>query len=445
MDIVQTNIGKVRGKLINGVMRFTGIPFAEPPVGDLAFKHPVPKKPWDGVLDCLTGSSNPMQGPGHKVCDYRSRDCLYMNIFIPQSGRDSYPVTVWIYGGSYTNGGVGRDGEDPDQLVYDLSRIAKETDTIAVGFNYRVNLYGFLNLHFLDPDYDMNNGIYDQIAALKFLKENIESFGGDADNITLYGQSAGAASILALMGMEEAKPYFNKAISMSAFARSFWTEEESEKLTRYYLKCVHVKPGELDKLKQLPADVIKKAGQQLKTHVYAKRDLRCAFSPVIDGKTIKGEPYKLCQTSDKPLIISTCWHEADIFTSDIPTFLLPAAARFFGLKPGKREGRRERLSDEVSEMLYKGPAKEIRENYRGNVWVYEYRYMTPEIRAGLNRCFHSSDVAVLLGIDTVFTGTNDPETDEMGMRLRKIWSDFAWNSDPGWNRYSDDKTIKIIE
>lgn len=444
-DIVQTTLGRVRGKEINGVLRFTGIPFAEPPVGDLAFKHPVPKKPWDGILDCLTGSNNPMQGPGHKVCEFRSRDCLYMNIFVPPTGLDKYPVSVWIYGGSYTNGGVGRDGEDPDKLVYDLSRFALETNTIAVCFNYRVNIYGFLNLHFLNPDYDRNCGIFDQIAALRFIHENIANFGGDPGNVTLFGQSAGASCILAMMAMDEAKPYFHKAISMSSYPKSFWTEEESRRLTKFYLRKVHIKPDQLDKLKELPADVIKKAGQQLKTHVYAIHDLRCAFSPVIDGVTIKKAPEIACRESDKPLILGTCWHESDIFTSDIPTILLPAAALYYGLRPGKRKGRRERLSDEVSEVLYKAPMRGIEDNYKGDCWVYEYRYMTPEIKAGINRCFHSSDVAVLLGINTVFTRSDDPESDMIGRRLRKIWSDFAWNTDPGWNSYTGDKTIKIIE
>ncbi len=445
MDIVQTKLGKVRGKETGGVLRFTGIPFAEPPTGDLTFKHPVPKKPWDGVLDCLTPSLNPMQGPGHIVCDYRSKDCLYMNIFVPTSGKSSYPVSVWIYGGSFTNGGIGKAGENGEGLVYDLTRFAIETDTIAVCFNYRVNLYGFLNLNFLDPSCDMNCGLYDQIMALRFIRENIAAFGGMADNITVFGQSAGASCILAMMGMEEARGLFDKAISMSAFVNSFWTEEESRRLTRYYLRCVHVKPDELEKLRDLPEDVIQRAGQQLKSHVYAKRELRCAFSPVIDGKTIKDLPGLLCRDSDIPLLIGTCWHEADIFTSGIPDILFPAAAIFFRRKPGKKEGRRERLSDEISDILYKEPARQIRDNYKGSCWCYEYRYMTPEIRSKLNRCYHSSDVAVLLGINTVFTGSDDPESDAMGRRLRRIWSDFAWNTDPGWPEYSKDKYIQIIE
>ena len=113
-------------------------------------------------------------------------------------------------------------------------------------------LEGFLNLNFLDKNFDKSNGLFDQMAALKFIRNNIHRFGGDADNVTVFGQSAGAACILALLGMPEAKLLFDKAILMSPCAKSFWTEQQSERLTRKYLGFLEVKENELYKLKDLP-------------------------------------------------------------------------------------------------------------------------------------------------------------------------------------------------
>ena len=196
---VATEYGLVRGIVRDGCEEYLGIPYAQPPVGELAFKHPVPPEPWDGVKDAVKGSINPVQGKGRSTILFDGRDCLYMNIFVPQDIAPDAPVMVWFYGGSYANGGVGRFREDGDELSYDMALFAKETKTVCVNFNYRLNLEGFFNLHFLDKNFDQNNGLFDQIMALKFVRNNIHRFGGNADNVTVFGQSAGAACMLALL------------------------------------------------------------------------------------------------------------------------------------------------------------------------------------------------------------------------------------------------------
>ena len=124
---VTTEYGLVRGIVKDGCEQYLGIPFAAPPVGDLAFKHPVPPESWEGVLDAVRGSVNPVQGKGTATVSFDGKDCLYLNVFVPEGLAPGAPVMVWFYGGSYANGGCGRRAEDSDELVYDMARFARAT------------------------------------------------------------------------------------------------------------------------------------------------------------------------------------------------------------------------------------------------------------------------------------------------------------------------------
>ena len=261
---VATEYGLVRGIVRDGCELFLGIPFAAPPVDDLAFKHPVPPEPWKGVFDASKAPASPVQGKGSSTIAFDDKDCLYLNIFVPKDIPEDAPVMVWFYGGSYSNGGCGKVSENSEELYYDFTKFAKDTKTIVVSFNYRLNLEGFLNLNFLDKSFDRNNGLYDQMAALKYVRNNINKFGGDADNVTVFGQSAGAACILALLGMDEAQFLFDKAIMQSPCVISFWSEEQSERYTRKYLKLIGVQPSELNKLKSIDKEKIHEANRLLR-------------------------------------------------------------------------------------------------------------------------------------------------------------------------------------
>ena len=277
---VTTQYGLVRGIVKDGCEEYLGIPFAAPPVGELAFKHPVPPESWEGVRDVVRGSVNPVQGKGRSTISVDGKDCLYLNVFVPLELSDDAPVMVWFYGGSYANGGCGRISDDSDELFYDLAKFAVDTKTIVVSFNYRLNLEGFLNLNFLDKKFEKSNGLFDQMAALKFVRNNIHRFGGDADNVTVFGQSAGAACIIALLGMPEAETLFDKAIIQSPCVESFWNESQSERLTHKYLQYIGVKPNELAALKDINTECIHIANSELKKLVFREGNSTCAFSPV---------------------------------------------------------------------------------------------------------------------------------------------------------------------
>ena len=444
---VATEYGLVRGIVRDGCEEYLGIPYAQPPVGELAFKHPVPPEPWDGVKDAVRGSINPVQGKGRSTILFDGRDCLYMNIFVPQGLAPDAPVMVWFYGGSYANGGVGRFREDGDELSYDMALFAKETKTVCVNFNYRLNLEGFCNLHFLDKNFDQNNGLFDQIMALKFVRNNIHRFGGNADNVTVFGQSAGAACMLALMGDPETADLFDKAIVQSACVDSFWTEKQSQRLTKKYLGFLGVgtTPSELARLKDIDIALVHEANAKLRQLVLREGNSNCCFSPTIDGVTIKDAPGELAKSFDKPLLIGTTSQEGDLFVRNIPDLLMPLAAYWFKFKfrPGK--GAHRFMADDFTAKFYREPARDIARHLKGSSWVYEYRYQTPDMIKRQAGCCHACELPVLFGRSNDYISIDDPVSRRVGEKMREIWGEFAHNGSLSWKMFKDEEVVKAID
>ena len=435
----------VRGIVKDGCHEYLGIPYAAPPVGALAFKHPVPPEPWNGILDVVRGPISPVQGTGRSTISLDGRDCLYLNVFVPEDIEPGAPVMVWIYGGSYANGGVGRMSEDSDELSYDMARFARETKTVCVNFNYRLNLEGFLNLHFLDKNFDQNNGLFDQILALKFIRNNIHRFGGNADNITVFGQSAGAACMLVLMGNKETSGLFDKAIVQSACVDSFWTEKQSQRLTYKYLGFLGVSPSELGRLKDISIDKVHEANRLLKKFVLREGNSSCCFSPTIDGVTIPERPGEMAKSFSKPALIGTTSQEGDLFVMNIPNVALPLAAFWFKFKfrPGK--GAHRYMADDFTAKFYRDPAYDIARNMAGDAWVYEYRYQTPNMLKAGSGCCHACELPLLFGKSNDYINIDDPVSQRVGEKLREIWSEFAYNGTLPWKKFKPGGEIKGID
>ena len=442
---VATEYGLVRGIVRDGCHEYLGIPYAAPPVGDLAFKHPIPPEPWNGILDVVRGPISPVQGKGRSTISPDGRDCLYLNIFVPEDIEPGAPVMVWIYGGSYANGGVGRMGEDSEELSYDMARFARETRTVCVNFNYRLNLEGFLNLHFLDKNFDQNNGLFDQILALKFVRNNIHRFGGNADNITVFGQSAGAACMLVLMGDPKTAGLFDKAIVQSACVGSFWTEKQSQRLTYKYLKMLGVSPDELNKLKDIDIAKVHEANAGLRKLVLHEGNSNCCFSPTIDGVTIKQAPGEMAKNFKGPALFGTTSQEGDLFIMNIPSALLPLAAYWFKFKfrPGK--GAHRFMSDDFTAKFYREPAYDIARSMEGSSWVYEYRYQTPNMLKANSGCCHACELPLLFGRSNAYISIDDPVSQRVGEKLREIWGGFAHNGTLSWPAFKDSGEVKGID
>uniref|UniRef100_A0A1A9ZUM0 carboxylesterase n=1 Tax=Glossina pallidipes TaxID=7398 RepID=A0A1A9ZUM0_GLOPL len=227
--------GCIRGLKVQSIYgdwyySFEGIPFAEPPVGRLRFKSPQPIGCWSGVKDCLQFKHKPLQKNENGEIE-GSEDCLYLNVFSKNiSTKEKLPVLVWIYGGGFGTGGCIRDYMyGPDYFMME--------DVVLVTFNYRLSMIGFLSL--CDPDVEVpgNAGLKDQVLALKWVKCNIDCFGGDPNNVTLFGQNAGGSSVHYMLCTERARNLFHKAICQSGCMLHDWAISHDAIELTYLLAC----------------------------------------------------------------------------------------------------------------------------------------------------------------------------------------------------------------
>jgi para-nitrobenzyl esterase len=267
LEVVSTDAGQISGKPnANGdVYAFKGIPFAAPPLGALRWKEPQPVQPWEGIRKCERFGPSAMQAKPIPFSMWSeefmipkepiSEDCLYLNVWTgAKSGGEKRPVMVWIPGGGFTSGGSAVP-------IYDGEAMAKK-GIVFVSINYRVGVFGF----FAHPELTKesgrnasgNYGIMDQLAALKWVKKNIEAFGGDPDNVTIAGQSAGSFSVNILVASPLGKNLFQKAIGESgaSFSDPYPTLEKAEQAGESYAKSMN-QPG-LAGLRSVPAEELMK-------------------------------------------------------------------------------------------------------------------------------------------------------------------------------------------
>ena len=220
--LISTKNGKISGTKNGNVSIFKGIPFAAPPVGELRWKAPEPAKNWSGIKKCEAFSASPMQNkPAPFMCwteefiappEPLSEDCLYLNVWTAaKNSQEKRPVFVWIYGGGLSSGSAAC-------AIYDGQEMAKK-GVIFVSLNYRVGVFGFMAHPELSKESGKNAsgnyGFLDQMAALRWIQQNIAAFGGNPNNVTIAGQSAGSFSVNALVASPLAKGLFHKAIAES--------------------------------------------------------------------------------------------------------------------------------------------------------------------------------------------------------------------------------------
>jgi para-nitrobenzyl esterase len=308
----------VEGGIISGktdssglVKVFKGIPFAAPPVGDLRWKAPQPVIPWEGVKSCTENPAAPMQNPPSPFFSWSeeflipkepiSEDCLYLNIWTAAEKTDEKrPVMVWIYGGGFSSGGN-------TVPLYDGEDLAKK-GIVVVALNYRVGILGFLahpELSAENPDQTSGNyGLLDQIAALKWVQKNIAAFGGDPNQVTIAGQSAGAFSVNALVVSPLAKGLFHRAIAQSGgmFNRGSGLVSGLEGAEERGKQLTDTLEISLADLRKIPADSLLKIPGR--------------FGPVVDGKVLPGvrQTFEEGTFSDVPLL--TGWNADDRVSSN---------------------------------------------------------------------------------------------------------------------------------
>ncbi|XP_065360625.1 esterase B1-like [Calliphora vicina] len=258
----QEKLLKIPQGLIKGLKRktiydhdfysFEGIPYAQPPLGELRFKAPVAADNWSDVRDCRECDLKPLQ-KNHEGVAEGLEDCLYLNVFAKTlEAKEKLPVMVWIYGGAFNTGSAIRNKYSPDYFM--------QENVILVTFNYRLSSLGFLSME--DPSCEVpgNAGLKDQVMALKWVKDNISYFGGDEENITLFGESAGAASVHFMTVTEQTRGLFHKAICMSGCISNPWAFSGKSTELPYRLACEKGYSGAnedklvLEYLRNMPAE-----------------------------------------------------------------------------------------------------------------------------------------------------------------------------------------------
>lgn len=322
--VVATSSGKVEGLAKDGVLQFRGIPYAKAE----RFQPPEPAEPWHGVHDATTFAPMAPQNPSPLESllgaqDHpASEDCLALNVFTSGPDPDAArPVMVWIHGGAFVAG----SGNVP---WYNASNLVRLGDVVVVTLNYRLGALGFLHLGHLAPELATSgsNGIADQIAALRWVRDNIAAFGGDPHNVTIFGESAGGMSVSTLLGTPDAAGLFAGAIAQSgAAANVHGSLETAEWVTERVLTAAGLSTTSGDGLFALPLDELLAAQATVELAVQRGEGIDAgigpaagvlAFQPLIEGTRLPQPPLKAVRDGSAagvPLVIGTTADEWNLF------------------------------------------------------------------------------------------------------------------------------------
>ncbi|NVM45985.1 MAG: carboxylesterase family protein [Candidatus Lokiarchaeota archaeon] len=386
--VVLTKSGKIQGYVEEGVEIYKGIPYAESPIGDLRFREPLPKKKWDEIRNCTQFGPIAPQGyhDDPKIELPEDEDCLYLNIWTPCSDDKKRPVMVWIHGGGFIIGG-GRPRSDG-------AKLASYGDVVVVSFNYRLGALGFLNLPGIPP----NLGIQDQVAALKWIKENIEVFGGDSNNITIFGESAGGQSVTILLAISSSKGLFHRAIVQSGAAnpRDFKPERSIEGAEKFIAK-LGINKENIGELRKVPLNKLIAAQKKIVGNSLSLKN--SPFWPYIDGEIIFEQPIEIIRKGNNhqvPMIIG--YNENELgFLSEILTKSGGMKKKII-LKFVRSAIQKGNMSKENLENLITFYSKVLEKKYPDNPMMYwdiilsDSMFKIPIIRQLEAHAIHQSNI-----------------------------------------------------
>ncbi|MFM1781144.1 MAG: hypothetical protein RJB49_1440 [Bacteroidota bacterium] len=328
--VAKTEYGKVRGFVLRGINQFLGIPYGADTSGKNRFMPPVKPEPWTDIKPTVWwGNTAPQimekrysnayaSFVDHWNYDDVSEDCLKLNVWTPKLDSGKRPVVVWLHGGGFTNGNaIEQDGYHGENL----SRLG---NIVFCSINHRLGPFGYSHLKAAGGHpHSGNVGNLDMVAALEWVKNNIANFGGDPNNVTIIGQSGGGAKVTSLMNMPAAKGLFHKAVALSGTSLTGVNKEYAEKLGLKVMEEAGLKPGEIEKLQQIPwreyIDITTRAVEKMADEAKKMNISRGGFSPVADGVTMNDQPFFSDPnhfSADIPLIINTTFHEASPSRTD---------------------------------------------------------------------------------------------------------------------------------
>ncbi len=430
---VRLDEGTLSGVLTDGVASYKGIPYAAPPVGLLRWTVPAPPKAWSGERaaddfgpSCMQPMA-PRNLPAGSKAAQTSEDCLTLNVWAPANATHA-PVMVWIHGGGNAKGSSA-------DLYYDGGAFARD-GVILVSLNYRLGAFGF----FAHPAFarehaseEGNFGLWDQIAALRWVKRNIARFGGDPDNVTLFGESAGGWDTLALLTARAARGLFQRAISESAGggwgpppSRSEAESQGAQLATKLALAGAQ---ATLSDLRAVPA-------QQILVSA-ADEDTR----PIVDGRLLR-EPLLSAiakgEASRVPLVIGTNGEDGSlvpdqVFAADLfPQRLSPADLAQLKVDYGEQVSSDRVFAELVfRDAYFTGPARWIAGQLAGKgtpVYLYRFEYVLEALRSRRSGARHGSEIPFVF---EQWPPTRLTDEDRLvGRALHDCWVAFARSGKP---------------
>ena len=467
----QVESGWIQGFCRDGICRFLGIPYAAPPVGANRFQEPQPVEHWDGVRDATRPGPSAFQ----KLKDFpvidvapligvdleRGDDYLTLNIWTPEDAAGR-PVMVFIHGGGFIVG-------SKDAPVHDGSAFAR-SGIVCVAINYRLGIDGFLPI----PGVPTNLGLRDIIAALAWVKRNIGRFGGDAENVTVFGESAGAMAVANLVASPLAKGLFKRAIVESGHGAMVRDIDIAQRLVRKLAKILKIAPT-VDGFRTVDPEhgwsAIEKVAKP-----FPGIDLRDAdghepvfgisrFIPVHGDDVLPQKPIDALKAGagkDVDLLIGSNAEEMNLYfvptgvRAKIPGFLArwllgkshPEAKRVlktYGL--GERKAGHA-MTDAMTDLVFRWPARRFAEEHQGPTHVYEFDWRSPAGNGELGAC-HGMELPFVFKTLECATGPNgfageDPPQ-AMADRIHQTWVDFASDGTLPWREFDrDNRNVHLL-
>ena len=482
MAIVETTLGKIEGNSKGDSEEFLGIPYAKPPIGKLRFRAPQTLDPWASTLEAKKhGGAAPQDSLPIFDVGTLNEDCLYLNVWTPKADNKKRPVLFWIHGGGFFIGSSA-------QKEYNGTRLSERGDVVIVSINYRLGALGFAYLQDLLPDShptDTNLGIRDQVAALQWVRDHITNFGGDPNNITIFGESAGGMSVGALLGIPSAEGLFHKAIPQSGAGHTCIEKEDATRVAESFLNALEIDPNKPDKLWEVSTKEIVKAQRagsslQVKSGPWKLPLAGMTFVPVIDGDLLPNHPITAVEqglSKNIPLLIGSTAEEWKLFgmianmasgnKEAMPGVDSSALEAFTGSGsleekietrlPGlsskavvtyKKEFGDDCKDDDLlsaidTDRMFTAPAvfmAEAQAKHQSNTYMYRFDWRSPTFGA----C-HAIDIPFIFGdvnspFGLMFTGGGE-KAETLRDQVQDAWISFAktgnpsHNGIPQWNSY----------
>ncbi len=460
--LVLTPSGAFRGVALHDAEVFKGIRYAQPPVGERRWRDPRPADPVEGEVDATQFGTvapqqvNPAMSLGAEAI--QNEDCLFLNVWRPASPSSTRrPVMVWLHGGAYTFG-------SSSQPLYDGASIVANGDVILVSLNYRIGALGFLDLSsFSTPEsaFDGNLALKDILLALRWVKTNIASFGGDPDRVTVFGESAGGGLVTTLLATPSAEGLFHRAIAESSPATSVYGSTRAREVAERFLSETGVDASDIAAVRNLPVDEVVRATMAVFAAVPHDAPGTLAFAPVVDGDLVPEAPVTVLKSGrglPVPLMIGTNRDEASLFKY-MKSPLMPIAAAdiermFADMKrdspdvdlPSREavlasyEGVRHRMLGLgiARDIAFRLPTVWIAEGHGtvAPVWLYRFDHSTRSLDLIGIGATHGAELAYVWG--NLPTGSKDPTfwlggrrtAERISARTQARWTAFAHGEDP---------------